>query len=449
MDQSETAMENTNAKNAGLTRRKFIQSSAAAAAGVSALMRSGNFAYAAGSDTLRVGVVGCGGRGTGAAVNAVEAAEGVEIYALGDLFEDRLDASRGRLKEHLGDRLNVTDERAFAGFDNYRHVIDSDVAYVILAAPPGFRPPHFRYAMDAGKHVFMEKPSQVDVAGYHAILEAGAVADEKGLSVVAGTLYRRQPSFMDAVAEIHGGLIGEITSASAYYMTGPIWLRPRLPGMSDMEWQCRNWYYFAWLSGDHIVEQFVHNLDVIQWVMGSVPESALAMGGRLVRVDPSYGHIYDHFSVEYAFPGDVRVEAKCRQFEGATGRVTNRIVGEKGVADLHPDSSIIRSRDGEVLFRRSEKGNNAYVVEHTDLIAAIRSGQPMNETRQIADSTMIAVLGRESAYTGQQLTWEDMLTADLDLAPPALAFGDLPDAPVPAPGRTRLNRSFLAANAPE
>ena len=442
-------MENANAKEAGLTRRTFIRSSAAAAAGVSALMHSGNFAYAAGSDVMRVGLVGCGGRGTGAAVNAVEAAEGVEIYAMGDLFGDRLEASRRRLKEHLGDRLRVTDARAFTGFDNYRHVIDSDVDYVILATPPGFRPAQFRYAVDAGKHVFMEKPSHVDAAGYHAILEAGAAADEKGLSVVAGTLYRRQPSFMDAIAEIHDGMIGEITGAYAYYMTGPIWLRPRLPGMSDMEWQCRNWYYFTWLSGDHIVEQFVHNLDVIQWVMGQTPESALAMGGRLARVDPSYGHIYDHFSVEYAFPGDVRVEAKCRQFEGAAGRVTNRIVGTKGIADLHPDSSIIRSRDGDVLFRRSEKGNNAYVVEHTDLIAAIRAGEPINETRQVADSTMIAVLGRESAYTGQRLTWEDMVTADLDLLPPALAFGDLPDVPVPAPGRTRLNRSFLAAGGPE
>ena len=437
-------MGDTNARNTGLTRRRFIQSSAAAA-GVSALMRSGNFAYAAGSDTMRVGLVGCGGRGTGAAVNAVEAAEGIELYAMGDLFEDRLEDSRRRLQEHIGDRLNVTDERTFTGFDNYRHVIDSDVDYVILATPPGFRPVQFRYAVESGKHVFMEKPTQVDVAGYRSIVEAGTLADEKGLSVVAGTLYRRQPSFMDAVAEIHGGLIGEITGAYAYYMTGPIWLRPRLPGMSDMEWQCRNWYYFTWLSGDHIVEQFVHNLDVIQWVMGQVPERAIGMGGRLSRVDPSYGHIYDHFSVEYAFPGDVRVEAKCRQFEGATGRVTNRIIGTKGVADLHPDNSIIRSHDGDVLFRRSEKGNNAYVVEHTDLIAAIREGQPVNETRQIADSTMIAVLGRESAYTGQQLTWEDMLAADMDLVPHTLAFGDMPPAPVPAPGRTRLNRSFLAS----
>ncbi|MEX0821715.1 MAG: Gfo/Idh/MocA family oxidoreductase [Rhodothermales bacterium] len=437
-------MEETATNDAGLTRRDFIKSSAAAAAGASVLMRSNNFAYAAGSDLMRVGVVGCGGRGTGAAVNAVESAEGVEIYAMGDLFEDRLDDSYGRLREHAGDALNVPDARKFTGFDNYKGVADADVDYVILATPPGFRPAQLRYTVEADKHVFMEKPSQVDVAGYHSIVESGRLADERGLSIVAGTLYRRQPSFVEAIQAIHDGMIGEITAAQAYYLTGPIWLRERQPGMSDMEWQCRNWYYFTWLSGDHIVEQFVHNLDVIHWVMGSPPESALAMGGRLARVDPSYGHIYDHFSVEYAFPGDVRVEAKCRQFEDAAGRITNRVVGTEGVADLNTDSSIIRSHDGEVLLRIPERGANGYVVEHTDLVRAIRNDQPVNEARQIADSTMIGVLGRESAYTGQEVSWDDMLTAQMDLVPKSLTFGEMPAGSVPVPGKTRLNRSYLA-----
>lgn len=438
-------MEDTTGNSAGVTRRRFIKSSAAAAAGASVLMQSGNFAYAAGSDLTRVGVVGCGGRGTGAAVNAVEAAEGVEIFAMGDLFEDRLEDSRARLKEHVGASLNVPDARAFTGFDNYKHVADSDVDYVILATPPGFRPLQFRYTVEADKHVFMEKPSQVDVAGYRSIVETGEMAAEKGLSVVAGTLYRRQPSFVEAVQAIHDGMIGKIIGANAYYLTGPIWLRERQPGMSDMEWQCRNWYYFTWLSGDHIVEQFVHNLDVIQWVMQGLPESAVAMGGRLVRVDPSYGHIYDHFSVEYAFPGDVRVEAKCRQVDGATPRITNRVVGTEGVADLHTDRSIIRSHDGEVLLRHSEPGGNGYVAEHADLIHAIREAAPINEARQIAESTMIGVLGRESAYTGQELTWADMLVARLDLVPQTFVFGEMPVAPVATPGRTRLDRSFVAS----
>lgn len=424
----------------GVSRRTFVKSAAAAAAGAPFLMGAERFAYGAGSDRLRVGLVGCGGRGTGAAADAVAAAEGVEIYAMGDLFEDRLEASRRRLQEHLGDDLTVTDERTFTGFDNYKHVIDSGVDIVILATPPGFRPVHFRYAVDAGKHVFMEKPSNVDVAGYTSIVETGELAKQKGLSIVAGTLYRRQPSFVEAVNAIHDGAIGEIVSAQAYYLTGPIWLRERQPGMSDMEWQCRNWYYFTWLSGDHIVEQFVHNLDVLNWVFEAHPESALAMGGRLVRVDPSYGHIYDHFSVEYVYPGGVRVEAKCRQMEDVTSRVTNRIVGTKGVADLHPERSMIRSHDGDVIFRHPERGANGYVLEHADLITSIRESQPINEAQQIADSTLTGILGRESAYTGQEVSWEAIRTADMDLVPTHLAFTDLPVAPVPRPGLTTLSR---------
>ncbi len=429
----------------GVTRRDFIRTSAVAVAGASALMSSSNFAYAAGSDRIRVGVVGCGGRGTGAAVNAVEAAEGVEIVAMGDLFEDRLDESRARLAEHLTTGFDVPDQRAFSGFDNYKHVIDSDIDYVIMATPPGFRPLHLRYAVEAGRHVFFEKPSNVDVAGYHSVVDSGRMAAERGLSLVTGTIYRRQPSFVEAIRQIHEGAIGQIVGAQAYYLTGPIWLRERQPGMSDMEWQCRNWYYFTWLSGDHIVEQFVHNLDVINWVMQSLPERAIAMGGRLVRVDPSYGHIYDHFSVEYQYPGGVVVEAKCRQMEGTTNRVTNRIVGTEGVAELHPDRSIITSHDGEVIFRHAERDENPFVLEHADLITSIRAGEPINEAQQIADSSLTGILGRESAYTGLELSWDEMLAADMDLLPKELMFTELAEVPVPQPGRTVLNRQYTAA----
>ena len=428
----------------GVSRRDFVKSAAAAAAGASVMLGTSRIAYAAGSDRLRVGLIGCGGRGTGAAADAVAAAEGVEIYAMGDLFEDRLDESHQRLQEHLGTALQVTQDRMFSGFDNYKHVIDSDVDIVILATPPGFRPLHFRYAVEAGKHVFAEKPTNVDVAGYSSILESGDLARQKGLSVVAGTLYRRQPSFFNAVEEIHNGAIGEIVGAQAYYLTGPIWLRPRQPGMSDMEWQCRNWYYFNWLSGDHLVEQFVHNLDVLNWVFQSHPESALAIGGRLVRVDPSYGHIYDHFSVEYTYPGSVLVEAKCRQMENTTSRITNRIVGTDGVAVLDSERSMIRSHDGEIIFRHPERGGNGYVQEHADLIAAIRENNPINEVQQIADSTLTGILGRESAYTGQEVTWDEIRNAQMDLVPKEFAFVELPNVPVPRPGTTTLNRNFLA-----
>lgn len=434
-------MDNEPKRNDRFSRRDFIKTSAAATASA-VLMQQGNFAYAAGSDRIRVGVVGCGGRGTGAAVNAVEASEAVEIYAMGDLFEDALDESRGHLADRIKENYNVPDARAFTGFDNYKHVIDSDVEYVILATPPGFRPIHLRYAVDAGTHVFMEKPVNVDVAGYRSVLESGKLAEQKRLSIVAGTMYRRQPSFIEAINRIHDGAIGEIVGAQAYYLTGPIWLRERQPGMSDMEWQCRNWYYFTWLSGDHIVEQFVHNLDVLNWVMQSPPESALALGGRLVRVDPSYGHIYDHFAVEYVYPGDLRAEAKCRQMEGATRRVTNRIVGTKGVAELHPDTSTLIGYDGTAIYRHGEKELNPYVQEHVDLIASIREKDPLNEARAVADSTLTGVLGRESAYTGQLLTWDDLLAAQMDLVPKEFAFTELPEQPVPRPGLTQLDRSI-------
>jgi predicted dehydrogenase len=244
-------------------------------------------------------------------------------------------------------------------------------------------------------------------------------------------------------------MIGEVVGAEAYYLTGPIWLRERKPGMSDMEWQCLNWYYFTWLSGDHIVEQFVHNLDLMHWVFQGPPQKALGMGGRIVRVDPSYGHIYDHFSVEYEYDGGVRLEAKCRQMEGCTSRVTNRIVGTRGVADLHPGNSVLRAHDGKVLFEHPERGNNAYVQEHTDLIESIRAGTPINEARQIAESTMIGILGRESAYTGQELTWDEVMAADLDLVPQSFAFGPLPFPEVARPGYTPLSRTPWAQPAAE
>lgn len=421
-----------------ISRRNFVKVSAAGTLG---LMTSGNFAYAGGNDVIRVGVVGCGGRGTGAARDAVVSSEQVQIVAMGDLFEDRLDTSRKGLAQEIGDAYAVDDDHAFVGFDAYQHVIDSDVDIVILAAPPGFRSTHFSAAVNAGKHVFMEKPVSVDVAGALEIMAAGEIASEKGLSVVAGTLYRRQPSFVEAIQRIHDGMIGEIVAAQEYYLTGPIWLRERKSGMSDMEWQCRNWYYFTWLSGDHIVEQFVHNIDVINWVFQGHPDSAIAMGGRIVRTSPEYGHIFDHFSVEYVYPGDIIVEAKCRQFNGATNRVTNRVVGTKGVADLNPRNSIIRSHDGNLLYEMPEPGGNGYVQEHTDLIKSVREGKPINESAQIALSTLTAVLGRESAYTGQQLTWTELMDSGLDLVPKKFAFGQLPVSEVPVPGVTKLSRS--------
>lgn len=423
------------------SRRSFIKKSVAATAGLSAgLMASGNFAYAGGSDTIRYGLIGCGGRGTGAARDCAKAADGTELVAMGDLFEDRLDQSREILQEVIPDSYNVTEATSFSGFEAYRQVIESDVDLVLIASPPGFHPMQLRAAIEADKHVFLEKPAAVDPAGIESVLASGQMAAEKGLSIVTGTIYRRQPNFVEAVRQIHDGAIGELLHSTAYYLTGPIWLRPRKPGMSDMEWQCRNWYYFDWLSGDHIVEQFVHNMDVHHWVHQGLPQQALATGGRQQRVDPSFGHIYDHFSIDFAYSDGARMHAACRQMENTETRIANRFVGTEGVADVNPTRSVIKTHDGEVLFDMEKGDVNPYVTEHEDLIRGIRAGTPINEAEDLAGSTMMAILGRESAYTGQNLSMEALRASGLDLLPDTFAFGDMPVPPVPTPGVTTLDR---------
>lgn len=432
--------------SSGLSRRDFLKSTSIATAGLSAgLMNTGNYAYAAGSDKIRAGLIGCGGRGTGAANDCVKADESVEIYAMGDLFRDRLENSRDMLTQAIGDRLNVPDERCFDDFDNYINVMESGVDIVLLATPPGFRPIHLKAAVDRDKHIFMEKPVAVDSAGVRSIIETGEEARQKGLSVVSGTMFRRQPSYVEAIERIHNGAIGSLTGAQEYYLTGPIWLRERRPGMSDMEWQCRNWYYFTWLSGDHIVEQFIHNIDTIDWVYGSHPVKAIANGGRQVRIQPDYGHIYDHFSVEYEYPGGVRVAAMCRQMENIAMRTANRIVGTDGIADVNPQNSRIITHDGNKLYESTEEPEiNPYVQTHVDLIASIRNDEPINEARQSAESTLTAILGREAAYTGRELTWDEVYNADMDIVPDSFNFGSMPVPPVPTPGTARLERNHLA-----
>ena len=429
--------------NTKTSRRDFLKTTATATTGISVgrLIESENFAYAGGSDTIKVGLVGCGGRGTGAARDCAISADGVAIVAMADLFRDRLEERRGHLQEAIPDQYMVTDERCYSGFDAYKELIDSDVDLVLLATPPGFRPLHFRYAVDAGKHVFMEKPAAVDPVGIRSIIESGKIASEKGLSVVAGTLYRRQPSFMEAIDRIHKGRIGKIVSAQEYYLTGPIWLRPRKPGMSDMEWQCRNWYYFTWLSGDHIVEQFVHNIDVINWTLQGNPIRCIGSGGRTKRVDPNYGHIYDNFSIVYEYADGVQVTAMCRQMENCLNKTANKIIGTEGVADVNPDHSVITSHKGKLVFEYPEKGNNAYVQEHTDLIQSIRDNKPLNEAEQIAHSTMTAIMGREACYSGKEITWEEIMNSPQSLVPDSFAFSPHPVPAVPVPGVTEIDRN--------
>jgi predicted dehydrogenase len=411
-----------------LSRRGFLHASAAVAAGG---VLGTNFAFAAGSDRLRVGLVGCGGRGTGAAGDCASAAEGVEIYALGDLFSDRLESCRRRLGR-LAEKNQVTAERCFTGFDAYRRVIDSGVDLVLLTTPPGFRPMHLKAAVEAGKHVFAEKPVAVDPAGVRTVLAAAELAASKGVGILAGTQYRHHAGCIETIRRIHEGAIGEVVGAQCYHNTGGLWMHPRQPEWSDTEWQIRNWLYFTWLSGDHIVEQHVHNLDVINWVMRAHPVKALGMGGRQARTDPAYGHIYDHFTVEYEYPDGVHVMSMCRQIDRTASKVADHIVGTKGTSNAR---SSIR---GATTWRYEGEAPNPYVQEHADLIASIRAGKPLNEGKQVAESSLTAIMGRMSAYTGQEVTWEQALNSKLDLFPEKLEFGPMPVAPVAVPGKTPL-----------
>lgn len=423
-----------------VSRRRFLASSAATAA----LVATGNYAFAQGANKpLRVGVVGCGGRGSGAALNVLDAAPDLVIRSLGDLFPDRMNGLKNSLKERAGKdaafakKIDLAEERCFTGFDSYKKVIDSGIDYVILATPPGFRPSHLRYAVEKNKHVFMEKPVAVDPVGVRSVIASGEMAAAKKLGIVAGTQRRHQASYIETIRRIHNGDIGEIVTAQAYWNQGGLWKHDRQPSWSDMEWQIRNWLYFTWLSGDHIVEQHVHNLDVINWTLKAHPEKAMGTGGRQARTGAEYGHVYDHFAIEYEYPGGVRVLSMCRQQDGTASRVAENIVGTKGTAN--PDGAI----RGENRYRH-EGGNDPYVQEHTDLINSIRAGKPLNEARQVAESTLTAIMGRLAAYTGQEVTWEQALALNLDLMPERLELGPLPVPPVAVPGQTRLEENKVA-----
>jgi predicted dehydrogenase len=419
------------------SRRRFVQTSAviAAAGLVPSLARS---AYAGGSDTIRIGVIGCGGRGTGAAVNALEATESTRIVALADLFPERIASCRKGLAEQdsgLSARAQVSDARCYTGFDAYQQLLASEVDSVILATPPHFRPIHLAASVAKGKHVFMEKPVAVDPAGVRSVIASGEIGASKGLSIVAGTQRRHEACYLDAMKRIRDGAIGKVISGRVYWNQGGLWMHPREAAWSDMEWQLRNWLYFTWLSGDHICEQHVHNLDVANWVMGGHPIRALGMGGRQVRTDAAYGHVFDHFAVEYEYPDLTFVTSMCRQIDGCDSRVEERFKGTEGACRLTSGEAMMT---GKTNWMFPGEGTNPYVQEHADLYASIRDGKPLNEAQRIAESTLTAIMGRMSAYTGQAVTWEQALNSKLDLAPRAYEFGPLPVAEVAVPGRTQL-----------
>lgn len=436
-----------------ISRRDFMKASATAAAGIGLTGLSGceqsqvqSMAYTSGSDRIRVGLIGCGGRGTGAMANCVKSSPGIEVYAMGDVFKDKLKDSVTSLKNYRPDeedpysgggvppeKFNVPKERQFVGFDAFEKVIAADVDMVILATPPHFRPQHLKASIEAGKHVFMEKPVAVDPVGIRSVIASSKLAKDKSLGIVAGTQRRHQKNYIELIRRVRSGDIGDIVAGQCYWNMGTLWSHKRKFGWSDMEYQLRNWLYYTWLSGDHIVEQHVHNIDVINWAIGSTPVKCMGMGGREVRTEPIFGNIFDHFAVEFEYPNNVRVMSMCRQTEGCTNNVSERVIGTKGI--MHSNDGI----EGENFFKYDGPDPNPYEEEHAHLIKSIRDGNPLNEGKRIAESTLCAIMGRMSAYTGRAMKFDWALKASkLDLSPERYEFGDLPVRPVAVPGQTKL-----------
>jgi predicted dehydrogenase len=424
-------------KNTGSpTRRSFLKTSAAA--GAATLMTKSIPASSAESepDVLRVGLIGCGGRGTGAAKNAIESSPNVELVAMGDAFQDHLDESLKNLREDedAKDGIKVTDDTCFVGFDAYQKVIASDVDMVILATPPHFRPAHLRAAIEANKHVFAEKPVATDAPGIRSVIETAELAKEKKLSIVAGTQRRHQDHYLEAMKRIHDGAIGNVISMNVYWNGGTLWVFPKEEGWSEMEYQMRNWYYFTWICGDHIVEQHVHNLDVANWAKGEHPVKAVGMGGRQVRTGAEYGHIFDHHAVIFEYSDGTTCTSMCRQMKGCQNDVRETIYGTKGVCDADSSKASIRGK-----FKHDWADSpNPYVQEHVDLIRAIRTGWPINEGKQVAESTLTAIMGRMATYTGKEVTWEEAMNSQEKLGPDKYEWGDLPTPEVAIPGKTPL-----------
>jgi predicted dehydrogenase len=390
---------------------------------------STNYAHAQAKGTIRIGLVGCGGRGRGAAVDCIKSAPGVTLAAMGDLLPDHMEMTRKLFDEKNDPAFKVPADKCFVGWDAYQQVLASDIDLVILATPPGFRPMMIKAAIAAGKHVFAEKPIAVDPSGVRTVLAAAEEATKKSLGLVVGTQRRHQPSYIETIKRIHDGAIGKVVALQGYWTQGGAWMVKREPGWSDMEWQVRNWMYFVWLAGDIIVEQHMHQIDVANWVMGGPPKYCIGMGGRQVRIAPEYGHIYDHFAVEYEYRNGAKFLSMCRQIDKAYSRIGEFVVGTKGTSI--PASKI----EGENAWAFDGDNGNPYVNEHTDLIKSIRDGKPLNEGKQAAESTLTAIMGRLSAYTGMLVTWAMAMESKLDLMPKNLAFGPLPVAPVAMPGK--------------
>jgi myo-inositol 2-dehydrogenase / D-chiro-inositol 1-dehydrogenase len=419
------------------SRRTFLRGAAAGMlAGPLAYARS---LHAAGSDQLKVALIGCGGRGVGAAANCLNVPDNMKLVAVADAFEDVARAAVERLKPKYGDKVDVPPERIFSGLEGYRKAIDADVDIVLLTTPPGFRPAQYQAAVEAGKHVFMEKPVCVDAPGYRLVMEANKLADQKKLKVVVGLQSRHDPRLIETVKRIHDGALGEITFLRAYRNGSGVWVRPRKPGQTEMQYQVMNWYYFIWLSGDQIAEQHVHHLDRINWAMQDAhPVEANGMGGRQVRKGKDYGQIYDHQYVEFLYPDGTRLFSQNRHIAGCWNSSDQVVHGTKG------HSNCTGRIFGENAWEYAGPPVNATDQEHVNLVEAIRKDTPRNEGYYGADSSFTAILGRMATYSGQVVKWDEAVAKGPDEMPERLAWDAdprvLPDAEggyehaVPMPG---------------
>ncbi len=387
---------------------------------------------------LKAGLIGCGGRGTGAAIDFLNAGPNLKIVALGDVLQDKITSCREELKKQKG--AEVPDEKCFVGFDAFQNVLDSGVDMVILATPPYFRPEHFAAAIEAHKHVFMEKPVCVDPVGARSVIASARKAQGLELSVVTGTQRRHQRDYVATYKNIAEGMIGEIVSANCYWNGGKLWHRDPNPDWTEMEYMIRDWVNWCWLSGDHIVEQHVHNLDVINWFTGKYPVKAVGFGSRLRRVT---GDQYDNFSIDYVFDNNMHVHSMCRQINGCVNDVSERIQGSKGYSNC---INTVWDLSGKELWKyeypATDDGQpgtdlkiSPYVQEHIDLVNSIRTGKPIVEAENTAMSTLVAIMGRVSAYTGKEVTLDEIMNSDLKLGPKVFTFGPV-DVPkeVPLPG---------------
>ena len=409
--------------NSTASRREFLHDSsklAVAGAAASSLLASqpalARTAYAGGSDTIRLGLVGAGGRGTGAAIHAMNTESGnVELVSVGDAFQKRLDFSirtcettkEGKFK----DQVLVPDNKQHVGLDAYEKVVnDPQVDMVILATPPGFRPLHFEAAINANKHVFMEKPVAVDAPGVRRVLKAGELAKQKNLAVAVGLQRRHERAYRETMEQLQGGIIGDLIHSRVYWNGDGVWTRSRREGQSELEYQTMNWYYFNWLCGDHIAEQHIHNLDVANWLMNDYPETAQGMGGRQVRVGDDTGQIYDHHTVEFTYANGHKMLSQCRHQKNTWRSVSEHVHGSKGYANI--GAGKIWDNDDQLIFE-TKAGRDGHQQEHRDLFADIRNGIIPNETEYGAKSTMTAIFGRMATYSGQEIKWKDAIESEI------------------------------------